>query len=251
MRLILNRMKAKMSYLLPLLALAIGAQTTGAFTPSEWETGAAVTGGFDSMYLAEGRDDLGEGGLLYSEFAGEFGPTSFGVWFADGTEVDYNEVNLFAEVGFDLTETLSGYVGFTYLAFFEPDDNTEDSEVGFGFAYAPRDWIETTADYVYSFDAEGGFVELAVASPQSLAESLVVTPYALLGLDFGYRTEENDGLNHFQIGVDLEFAVTEFLSVGGYVAHAIALDDIDEEEKATGEDIGDNTAGGIFVTLSL
>jgi len=84
---------------------------------NELESSAAATFGWDSIYLAEGRDDLKDGGLWYSEFAGEAGPLAVGAWYADGTEVDYNEWNLFGELGFSLTEELSVYVGFTFLAF--------------------------------------------------------------------------------------------------------------------------------------
>jgi len=218
---------------------------------NELESSAAATFGWDSIYLAEGRDDLEDGGLWYSEFAGEAGPLAVGAWYADGTEVDYNEWNLFGELGFALTEELSAYVGFTYLAFFEEGEKSEDREIGVGASYAIGDYLEAAADYVYSFEAEGSFVELALAAPLEPVADLALAPYALLGLDFGYRTEEHDGFNHFQVGIDAEYALAENFAVGGYAAYAFALEDIDKEEDRTGEDIGDNPAFGLFASLSF
>ena len=80
---------------------------------------------------------------------------------------------------------------------------------------------------------------------------MALAPYALLGLDFGYRTEEYDGFNHFQIGIDAEYALAENFAVGGYAAYAFALDDITKEEDRTGESIGDNPAFGVFASLSF
>ncbi len=217
----------------------------------ELETSAAFTAGWDSIYLAEGRDDLGDGGLYYAEFSGEAGPLAVGTWYADGTDVDYNEWNLFAELGFELAEGLDAYVGFTYLAFFESGEKSEDREAGAGLSYAIGDYLEAAADFVYSFEAEGSFVELALAAPLDLAEGFGLAPYALLGLDFGYRTEEYDGFNHFQIGLDAEYALSERFAIGAYAAYAFALEDIDREEDETGESIGDNPAFGIFASLAF
>ena len=106
------------------------------------ETGAAVSAGWDSMYLAEGRDDLADGGLFHGAADFALGPVAFGAWYADATDVDYNELNLAAELGVDLTDRLSAYAGYTYLAFFEGGDNTEDNEVGAGLAYTVTSWLE-------------------------------------------------------------------------------------------------------------
>lgn len=217
----------------------------------ELESSAAATVGWDSIYLAEGRDDLGDGGLYFAEFAGEAGPLAVGTWYADGTSVDYNEWNLFAELGFELAEDLDAYVGFTYLAFFEGGDKSEDREAGAGLAYRIGNSLEAAADFVYSFEAEGSFVELALASPLELADGFGVAPYALLGLDFGYRTEEYDGFNHFQVGLDAEYALGDRFAVGAYAAYAFALEDIDREEDETGESIGDNPAFGVFASLGF
>lgn len=217
----------------------------------ELEGNAAATAGWDSIYLAEGRDDLGDGGLTYAEFAGSVGPVSLGTWYADGTDVDYNEWNLFGEVAFELTEGLEAYIGYTYLAFFSEGEKDEDNEVGVGLSYAITDYLEAAADYVYSFEAEGSFVELALASPYEVADGFSVAPYALLGLDFGYRTEEYNGWNHFQVGIDAEYLIGERFAIGAYAAYAFALEDIDREEDESGESIGDNPAFGVFASLGF
>ncbi|MBC2602255.1 hypothetical protein J3R74_000480 [Puniceicoccus vermicola] len=218
---------------------------------NEMETDASATFGWDSIYLAEGRDDLGDGGLVYSEFTGSAGPVALGTWYADATDVDYNEWNLFGEIAFELTEGLEAYVGYTYLAFFEDGEKSDDSEVGVGVSYAITDYLEASADYVYSFEAEGSFVEVAIAAPYEISEGFSVAPYALLGIDFGYRTEEYDGWNHLQVGLDAEYLISERFAVGGYAAYAFALRDIEKEEDTTGQEIGDQPAFGVYASVGF
>jgi len=215
------------------------------------EAEASATFGWDSIYLAEGRDDLGDGGLVYSEFAGSAGPVSIGTWYADGTDTDYNEWNLFGEIGFELADGLEAYIGYTYLAFFDSGEKSDDNEVGAGLSYAITDYLEATADYVYSFEASGSFVELAVGAPYELADGFSVAPYALLGLDFGYRTDEYNGWNHFQLGIDAEYVIGERFAIGGFAAYAFALEDIQKEEDDSGEEIGDNPAFGVFASVAF
>lgn len=217
----------------------------------ELEADAVATFGWDSIYLAEGRDDLGDGGLTYAEFAGSAGPVSLGTWYADGTDVDYNEWNLFGDIAFELAEGLEAYIGYTYLAFFSEGEKDEDNEVGVGLTYAITDYLEAAADYVYSFEAEGSFVELALGAPYEVTDEFSVAPYALLGLDFGYRTEEYNGWNHFQVGIDAEYLFGERFAIGGYAAYAFALEDIDREENDSGESIGDNPAFGVFASIGF
>ncbi|MGE9291896.1 MAG: hypothetical protein ACQKBT_12930 [Puniceicoccales bacterium] len=218
---------------------------------NEMETEASATFGWDSIYLAEGRDDLGKGGLVYSEFTGTAGPVALGAWYADATDVNYNEWNLFAEIAVEIADGLEGYLGYTYLDFYDDGEKTDDNEVGVGLAYAITDYLEATADYVYSFEAEGSFVEVALAAPYDLAEGFSVAPYVLLGIDFGYRTEEYDGWNHLQVGLDAEYLIGERFAIGGYAAYAFALRDIEKEEDSTGEEIGDQPAFGVYASIGF
>jgi len=215
------------------------------------EGDAAFTAGWDSIYLAEGRDDLGDGGLYYADFSGTVGPVALGTWFADGTDVDYNEWNIFGEVGAELADGLEGYLGYTHLIFFDGGEKSDDNEVGAGLTYAIGEYLEVAADYVYSFEASGSFVELAIASPYEVTEDFAIAPYAILGLDFGYRTDEYNGWNHFQLGIDAEYVIGERFAIGGFAAYAFALEDIQKEEDDSGEEIGDNPAFGVFASVAF
>ncbi|MEM0965243.1 MAG: hypothetical protein AAGJ81_03700 [Verrucomicrobiota bacterium] len=212
---------------------------------------ANFTAGWDSIYLAEGRDDLGDGGLVYAEFSGTIGPAALGTWFADGTEVDYNEWNIFGELSAELADGLEGYIGYTHLIFFDDGERSDDDELGVGLTYVIHEFLETAVDAVYSFEAGGAFLELGLGVPVGVTDSFSLAPNAILGLDFGYRTDEYDGWNHFQVGIDAEYSIGERLAIGGYAAYAFALEDIDREEDETGEDIGDNPAFGVFASISF
>jgi hypothetical protein len=50
------------------------------------------------------------------------------------------------------------------------------------------------------------------------------------GFDYGYRSESHDGLNHLQVGIDVEYALTERYTLIGYVAHSFAQDAIERED---------------------
>lgn len=215
------------------------------------ESSATAVFGWDSIYLSEGRDELGGSGLLHAQFAGEIGPLSVGSWYGDGMDADYGEWNLFAEWGFDLSEALSLSVGYTYLSFFSDGARTDDNEIGAGLVYSAGDLIELAADAVYSTEAKGAFVTLALAVPFKVVDSVELAPYALLGLDFGYRTEQYDGPNHFQLGVNAEYSFHPRFAVGGFAAYSFALEDIDEEEDRTGADLGDQPAFGLFVLIQF
>jgi len=215
----------------------------------EADSSATTIFGWDSLYLSEGRDELGGSGMFHTEFAGSVGPVTVGTWYGDGTEADYGEWNLFAEWGFELSETVSLSLGYTYLAFFSEGEDAKDNELGMGWVYLFGDRLELAADVVYSTEAEGAFVDLALAAPFEAAASIKLAPYAQLGLDFGYRTEEYDGPNHFQIGVSAELPVYRRFAFGGFAAYSFALQDIDREEDRTGADLGDQPAFGVFARI--
>ncbi len=56
---------------------------------------------------------------------------------------------------------------------------------------------------------------------------LPLEPYALEAFDSGYASEDFDGPNHVQVGVDLTAALTEKVSVVGSIAHSWALKEVE------------------------
>ena len=78
-----------------------------------------------------------------------------------------------------------------------------------------------------------------------------VSPYLSQSFDFGYRTKENDGLNNFQIGVEVGLEVKEGVSLSGHLNHSFKQKDVKEELKADGEVKAAGTWGGVSLSFSL
>lgn len=209
-----------------------------------WLTGSLGVA-WDSKYVTEGRDNLEEGGLVSTALdVSAFGFTA-NAWLADGYDVDYTELNLGLAYGLEFGG-FEAYVGYTYLHFWSEEPDADDHEIGAGIAYTELGWLVPAVDYVYGYESGGSFVELSVASEIPLIEDVWnLVPAVILGLDFGYASNEHDGANHVQLQLATEYALTETVTLGGYVAQSLALDDVDRDG---GEDL---FFGGVSVTVSF
>jgi len=54
-------------------------------------------------------------------------------------------------------------------------------------------------------------------------EVMTLRPYALLGLNFGYKTREYYGWNNFQFGLEMAWRVSENLEFFGGVNYSLAM----------------------------
>ena len=183
----------------------------------------SATLAYDSKYVSQGRDNLGDGGMPSVEVAAEFesGFTG-GIWYADADDVNYDETNYFVEYGF-VAGSLEMYVGYTHLAF---NEGPSDDEVGFGITSTELP-IDIAADFVYSEEANGPFVELSVAKPYELNSTFSVSPYFMVALDYGYASEAHDGENSYQFGVDIELILFDSFGLSGHIAHSMEGKDVE------------------------
>lgn len=190
----------------------------------EWQT----TVMWESRYVDSGREDLDDSGIFSGELIGSCDGFSLGAWYGVADSEHYEELNLFAAYGFELGD-VAVEVGYTHLEF-DPDSGNDDElsleaevEVLGGFVIG--------VGGVYSFEADGSFVEISLAYPLAfLEERLWLTPSVHEGFDYGYRSESHNGPNHVQVGLDLEYKLTERTTLIGYVAHSFAQDDVEREE---------------------
>jgi hypothetical protein len=202
-----------------------------------------LTAAYDSKYVSEGRDNLGDGGLIGYEGVASFeNGLAVGAWFAYSTDdqVDYEERNYFAEYGF-AAGPVEAYVGYTHLSF---NDGSHDNEFGAGIASTELP-VTLALDYVYSVEAEGSFVELSLSKDFETDMGLVITPYVLQAFDYGYATEMNDGDNNTQIGLGVSKEVAMNVTVGAHINHSFAGDDVDKDG------LGDETWGGASITFAF
>ena len=203
----------------------------------------SVTGLWESKYISEGRDNLEDGGLFSVEGSAELQGATLGVWFATGDRESYEELNVSIEYGF-AAGPVDAYIGYTRLEFLEDDES--DNEIGAGIAVDGIPWVIPGLDYTYSTEAEGGFLEISLRSEIALLEDrLTLEPYLLEGFDFGYASEEHDGANHLQVGVDIALTLTDQVNLLGSVAHSWAHKDVENE------DLGDEFWGAVGVSADF
>ncbi|MEX0330826.1 MAG: hypothetical protein AB3N64_05325 [Puniceicoccaceae bacterium] len=182
---------------------------------------------WESRYVSEGRDNLEEGGLLSGEIDIGWKDLVAGIWFAVGDSVSYEELNLYLEYGFEIG-ILEAHTGYTRLEF--TADNESDNEVHFGVAYGEIPHLVCGATYTYSTGADGGFLELFVSTDISLLEGrLVVEPYLLQAIDFGYASKEHDGLNNFQAGLAIHCPLGHKSSLFCSLNHSWAQKDVEND----------------------
>jgi len=187
---------------------------------------------WESKYISEGRDNLGDGGMGSVEGVAGYEGFSAGVWYALADTVSYDELNLFMEYGFELAD-FEFYCGYTRLEFLKDDEY--DNEISAGVACTALSWLIPAVDYVYSTEAQGGdggsFVEASLTVPiEMLDGKLLLGPYILEGFDMGYASDHYDGFNNFQFGSCAHYKITETLEFMGTVNHSIANQDVRKDK---------------------
>ena len=180
-----------------------------------------------SKYVSEGRDNLGNGGIFSFEATAELQGLTTGASLATGDRGAYEELNLFVAYNFKL-KPVDVYFGYTRLEFL--DDDESDNEINAGFAVNSIPYVVPALDYTYSKRATGGLLECSLRSEiEFLNGQLTLEPYILEGFDFGYASDEYDGPNNFQLGIDFAFAVSDPIKIVGSVAHSWAHKDVEND----------------------
>lgn len=199
----------------------------------------------DSHYVSEGRDNLEEGGIFSTEMVWEKsladGTLSLGTWYADAWDVDYSELNMSVGYTVDLEPVELGLT-YTWLDFFE--DDAEDHELALCATFDIQDALDMNIGAVYSDEANGSFFELGLSREFALSDGVAVVPFAVLGINDGYVSDEHDGLNHINIGVETSWEISESISMGAYMSYTMGL------EEETGESLEDLFYGGLCLTFS-
>lgn len=204
--------------------LALAALTAVA---GENEIAINATAQWESKYVSEGRDNLDDGGIATLETSAAWHDLSAGIWFADAYSDEYQELNLFAEYGLTFS-IIDSYIGYTRLEFL--DDHENDNEFSGGLALNNMRYLTPAVDYVYSTEAAGSFMELSLTSDIELSEEgLTLSPYILQGYDFGYASDEHDGRNHIQAGIEANYPLSEKLTLVGSLNHSWGDNDVDQD----------------------
>ena len=193
--------------------------------------------GYSSEYIFRGvnlGDDLIETGFDVATEAYGLG-LSAGVWYANyqeslqGTEINSNEVDFYAEVSKDFGFATAS-VGYIYYAnsndklIEQAVGNFEDyQEVSFGLS---RDLGFATASLTYFWGVEGdndGYSELALDRSFELSPCLALN----VGTNIGYLVEQGQA-TAWTTKVALDWGFAEHAKLSPFVAVSVALsDDVD------------------------
>tara|TARA_B100000886_G_scaffold305828_1_gene237824 strand:+ start:482 stop:1222 length:741 start_codon:yes stop_codon:yes gene_type:complete len=148
------RIFKKQVAILALLIAPLFLHTTSAKADShEWSFSSNM--GFMSDYIYRGVHQAGSSG--YGGFDLEYGSFYVGTWFADlqeggwGTDTHRGfEYDVYAGVGFDLTDSMSAYVGYTIYRYTDKGANAFDDdydEFNIGVSFAMTDDLSISLDY--------------------------------------------------------------------------------------------------------
>ena len=148
------RIFKKQVAILALLIAPLFLHTTSAKADShEWSFSSNM--GFMSDYIYRGVHQAGSSG--YGGFDLEYGSFYVGTWFADLQEGGWNtnthrgfEYDVYAGVGFDLTDSMSAYVGYTIYRYTDKGSEAFDDdydEFNIGVSFAMTDDLSISLDY--------------------------------------------------------------------------------------------------------
>ncbi len=182
---------------------------------------------WESAYVTEGRDNLATGGILTIDGSVAYAGFTAGAWFALGDRESYKELDLY--VAFGTTKgPIECSVSWTHLRF--PDVDESDNEVGGGLSFAGLDHVTPGIDGRYSTGVKGGFVEVSLRGGMPVfQERLTLKPYVLKGLDFGYASDDHDGPNHLQLGLEFDLPVRGQVALTGSLSRSWAQEDVDRD----------------------
>ena len=175
---------------------------------------------YDSKYVSEGRCNLASGGLASFNTDISFHWLDINMWYGTGFDTGYRELQFSAGLSLDLSDIGMSF-GLTDLSFLH--DYSKDQEFYGELSYNKFDWVTPTIVNVYSFEAEGSFLELILEFNIPVKnERLGLTPFLLEGFDLGF-VEETVCLNNFQMGVELSYQLINNLSINAYVASSLGV----------------------------
>jgi len=232
-----NQLNTMQNYCKTIGALA-AASALAAGNATAYEIDYELSAGYTSEYLFRGFNlgqDLVDVEITAATEINGFG-LSAGAWYASFDEstgfggpvknANANELNLFAEVSYDLGmfEAAVGYIYYYYpqgaankflLGNFKADQEVYFSAAkNFGL-------VDASLTYFWYVGGDGdndGYLELALTNETELSSCLTLAS----GLYTGYQTEKGK-FGHITAQVALDYALTETATLSPFVAHSWSL----------------------------
>ena len=211
--------------------------------------GISFATGWDSRYVSEGIDNLDGGGIWTVEGLLEYDMEHFalyvGGWYALGYDSDYDEVNILTGVVASVAN-FNFEFGYTYLNSPELGHN----EIGGLIEYTGLGNVILGADWYYSFEADGSFINLFAAREFELTDRLTLEAESHLGINADYLAEGHDGFNHLFAGLRAMYGLTEHMTLRGHLGYNFAINS-DPASAPDDELLHDFFHGGVSIGVSF
>ncbi|MGX9462275.1 hypothetical protein ACWXWU_13720 [Shewanella sp. A14] len=225
--------------------------STPVFASTENQPNIGFDIAWDNHYISEGRDNLEKGGIVWGVVNFEQNDLAVYAVVGRADQVSYVEWNLGVEYTIHLANDFDATIGYQRLAFY-CDEHASDNEFFSSLTYNGFSWLVPAVNYTYATEAGGYFVELSLHSPWEINEQLTLTPYVVQGIDFQYSSEQHDGANHFQFGLEAEHKINDSMAVSAHISHSIAQEDIKQQAPIDGvQGSLDQTYAGVHFNLSF
>jgi len=207
------------------LFIAITFPLTSALAMADDQPIMALDVAWNDHYISQGRNNLANGGIVWGVASvAQDNLVAFAV-AGRATQVHYIEWNAGLEYTLQLHDEVDLSLGYQRVECYGAE-RTSDNEFFSSLTYNGIRWLVPTINYTFATEAAGYFVELSLHSPWDINERLTLTPYLVHGVDFQYSSEQHNGANHVQFGLEVLYQLTANLTVSAQLSRTIALEDI-------------------------
>jgi hypothetical protein len=227
---LLNRNHIRRVVLLPMAAMMYLLTSTSAFAIVEYQPTVGLDVAWDNHYITEGRNNLDQGGIAWTVVNVEQNDLAVYAIVGRADQVNYVEWNLGLEYTLHLANDIDATVGYQRLAFYG-DEPCSDNEFFGALTINGLTWFVPAISYTYAIEAGGYFVELSIHNPWEINQYLTLTPYIVQGFDFQYSSEQHNGANHFQFGLEAEHQLNDSMALLAHISHSIAQEDIKQQAR--------------------
>ena len=207
------------------------------------EVGISLSAGWDSHYMFRGVN-FGEN-LVWTDVSLAVPVTdalelNVGAWYASLADDDYTELDLYAGLTYNVTDSLSVGVGYTWYDYIRSDEDV--NEIGATIGYSVSG-VDLSAGYYYDDATDGHYYEVGAGYSIAVSDGVSLNPGVIVG--FGDDYYGVNGGNHVALTLGLSLQLTEAASLNPYVAYNIPIDSLDD----LGEP--DEFYGGVSLSVSF
>jgi hypothetical protein len=218
---------------------------------SQRNWGASLTTGYESRHVHYGVNETGNHGAWTNEIGLWIGDLGLSAWNGFGLGTDFEEWDFTVSYTFEAGPVffIPGYnfrwqpqSGNHAHAHEDHGDHSdeEDEHHDEKSSHAHREYnnelfailgtnaipyITPSTAFIWNLnDSPGGLLEFRIDGEIPVVkETLTLNPYALLGLNFGYNTTAEYGLNNFQFGIQADWRINKYLVAFAGINYSVAL----------------------------